>query len=236
MSAPNSFSVAALTALIGAVAAAVLTTAYADWHQLPKGDIGAGFVMLGIALASGIGAFTIGWVMAGVVGPGFWKALACSSGVVLAIAGVVAFATYQRPDLPPTIGGDQLMLHLEIRLPVGHTRPAGEPHFKLATSAERTRFVAMDGDLKLPETRLENERWVIPADVRLFTARGPLTASATVDGKDIGSFVVPLPAVPSKAEEEWSAWLPQPGPGEQPQSDAQSSFRFRVRRVPRPTR
>lgn len=231
---PLSFLIAAITGVIGLIAAGLITIAYQDWYHVSIRDAGAGFAVIIIALLGGVAAFIFGLIVARFVGPGFGKALGCSAGIVLGIAGLLALRFYLGADFPPTIGGERLMLEFEIQLPVGHARPSGEMQFGIRTSAKRTRFAAEAGEMKWSEARLENDRWILPAEVSLFTSRGHLTMNATVGGADIGEFAVPLPRRPGKADEQWSGWFPQPPPGEPPWPESKSSFRFRVRRIPPP--
>ncbi len=229
-----SLLIAVLTGVLGLFGSGLVTCAYEDWYHVSSHDIGAAFLIIDIAVLGGITAFVIGLIAARVVGPGFGKALGCASGIVLGIAGLVTVMLYLLADFPPTIDGEELTLELEIKLPVGHAKPSGETLLRLSTSADHVQFSAENGELKLSEAHLENERWIVPAEVFLFTSRGPLTMSASIGSEGIGDFVVPLPARPGKANEQWSEWFPQPRAGDPPWPDTQSSFRFRVRRIPPP--
>ncbi len=223
-----------LTAVIGLFSAGIVTVAYQDWDHVPSPDIGAGLLVILNALLGGIVGFVIGLIVSRVYGPGFEKAMALSSGIVLGIAGLAALSLYLFADIPPTLNGEELTFEFEIKLPVGHAKPEGEGKFTLASSSNHTVRASQDGKLNVSDARLENDRWIIPAEAFLFTSRGLRTTSTTLGTEDIGGFVVPLPAHPGKAHEQWSEWHPQPLPGDPPRPGSRSSFRFRVRRIPPP--
>ena len=72
--------------------------------------------------------------------------------------------------------------------------------------------------------------------VRLdFTGRGQRLLEAGVGDKNLGAFIVPLPAHPGSAEQQWSDWLPHAASGQPPLPD-QVTYRFRVARTSEPLR
>jgi hypothetical protein len=88
-----------------------------------------------------------------------------------------------------------------------------------------------DGKLKFAEARLENGRWVIPAEVLLFTMRGHRSIDFAMGDRSFGGFLIPLPARPGKKFQQWSDWFPNPPPGRPPWPDTEPSCRFRLQQI-----
>lgn len=222
------------------LSAGLVAAVYAQWYNVSNREGAAGFFIMGIAIFGGIGGCIHGLVIARfLAAQGIWKALACSSGTLLCVAGFAALMFYVFADIPPKIQGDQLHLEVEIKLPAGHARPAGKAKFTLGSVINHRQRAAQQGDLHLDKTRLEDGRWIVPAEVFLFTARGLRCIMAEVEGTNIASFIIPLPARPGSTQEQWSEWGPQPRTGSPPWPDSQPSYRFRVQRIlpppPQPT-
>ncbi len=230
-----SFLVAALSGILGLFSSGFVAAAYANWYHVSTREGAAGFFVVGMALLGGIAGFIVGLVSSRVVAaPSFGKVIACSSGVVLGIAGLAALLLYVLADIPPRIDGDELRLEVEIRLPAGYAKPDGKPEFTLGSVINHTQRASESGELKVNAARLENGRWIITAEVQLFTTRGLRSIGARLDEKDIAGFIVPLPARPGKAHEQWSEWGPRPPAGSPPWPDTEPSYRFRVQRIPPP--
>ncbi len=66
-----------------------------------------------------------------------------------------------------------------------------------------------EGKILHEAARLEGKRWIVPAEVELFTERGKRCVMlAQRDATEVTSFLLPLPRRPGKEYEEWSQWLP----------------------------
>lgn len=237
-----SFLVALITGIVGLIGAGFAAGAYASWYHMTTREGAAGFFVLGMGLLGGMASFVIGLLVAriGASGapPSFVKAIAASNGIILAICGLVVLVCYLLADFPPTIDGEELRLEVEIRLPAGHAKPVSDEkstaEFTLGSVVNHTRRASQPGTLKVADAREENGRWIIPAEVFVFTTRGDRSIDARLGGESIAGFVIPLPARPGKEHEQWSKWMPQPPAGSSPWPDTKSSFRFRVQRIPPP--
>ncbi|MCP5558984.1 MAG: hypothetical protein H7A55_14665 [Verrucomicrobiaceae bacterium] len=223
-----------LTGIIGLLTSGLVTDCYLVWYHRPN-DVGSSFLVVGMALLGGLLASILGVIVARVMGPGGWKVFGSSSGLVLAVNGLIATALYLGADIPPTIGGQSLRLEMEIRLPLGHAKPLGKGEFILASAVDGVQKNSQSGELRVDAVRLEDDRWIVPAEAKLFSSRGMRITAATIGDEDIGGFVVPLPKHPGEAYERWSEWYPQSRPGDPPWPNTKSSFRIRVARIPPPS-
>lgn len=235
-----------LAALIAGVAglltAGIVTSAYVDWYHVSSFEGGSGYMVLGLALLGGAGSFLAGLVFALAIAasgrPVFWRASLLSCGAILGLGVAIALVLYLLADFPPTIGGERLRLEVEIRLPASLRTPpvemGGDPEFILGSVVNHTQRASEYGKLKLDQARMENGRWIVPAEVFLFTSRGLRSIDAKIGERSIAGFVVPLPDHPGREQEQWSGWGPQPPAGSPPWPDTEPSYRFRVQRIPPP--
>lgn len=237
-----SLGAALITGVVGLLTAGVVAAAYVDWYNVSSFEGASGFLIIGVALIGGAVSFVIGLVVAlarSAAGrPFFWWSALATCGASLGLGGAVALVLYLLADFPPTIDGQELRLEVEIRLPAGQTVPSDKSGvdsvFFLGSMVDHTQRASRYGTLKLDQARMENGRWIVPAEVLLFTSRGLRSIDARIGEKRIAGFIVPLPPHPGKADEQWSGWGPHPPPGSPPWPETESSYRFRVQRVPPP--
>lgn len=237
---PISFLVAALTGVLGLFSAGLVAAAYAHWYNVSTREGAAGFMIVSVAILGGIAGGIVGLATARLLaGANFWKATGCSLGLVLGIAVLVMLLFYLLADIPPELGGNALRLEVEIKLPAGQAKQSGKGAFTLGSVINHRQRAAQPGALHLDQARRENDRWIVPADAHLFTMRGRRTITAEVAETNIARFIIPLPARPDSAFEQWSEWLPQPRAGEPPWPENKTAYRFRVQRIlpppPEPT-
>jgi hypothetical protein len=235
-----SLVVSFLTGVLGLACGVFLGDAYVRWYRVSSFEGEAGYAMIGIALLSGLAGLVVGLVAArGVAAgaaPGFLKALGAAWGVYLALAGVLASFWWLRADIRPRIDGNRLMLEVELELPRDEGGPPTaqqeDARFELGSVVRHVQRKAWTGTIRIEEARLEDGRWVVPAEVPLQTMRGDRLVVLKLDGLDLIGFVVPLPARPGRRFEAWSGWGPQPAPGEPPWPENRASYRYRVRQIP----
>src|SRR5262249_12227229 len=150
---------------------------------------------------------------------------------VLVISGVTTCVCWLVADIPPQIGGRELSLEVELRLPVGQTNsPAaasGETSLALGSVVRHVQRASQRGEMDITKARFEGGRWIIPGAVDLFTMRGLRSVDFVIGGESCG-FIIPLPARPSKKFEQWSDWFPEPPPHKAAWPDTKPSCRFRV--------
>ena len=238
-----SWVVAAISGVLGLVAAGFVANLCADWYRVSGFEGKAGYVVLSSALIGGLAGAAVGLVTARVVAAmiaaGFLTALGISLAIIVVCASAVALAAWTFADIPPRIAGQELMLEIELRLPRGETTPPGDipgaASFALGSVVDHVRRAAGTGNLQLDAARLDDGRWIIPVSVFLFTARGQRSIDVQLGGKRAGGFIVPLPARPGSEFLQWSDWGPREDPAGQPWPETAASYRFRVVRIAPPS-
>lgn len=229
---PLSLFMALLTGGITMLVSGWLANLYSTWYNVASREGAAGFLMVGIALLGGLVGLGLGLTAARLFhSSGFWKVFGLFLTAEALLAGLVLLLLYLLADIPPKLAGEELQLQVEIRLPAGAPRPEGKPAFRLGSLIRSRQRAAQNGELLLEKARMEEGRWVVPANAFLFTSRGKRFIIAELNGAIIGAFVIPLPAHPRAEQENWSDWGPRPPAGKAPWPEDQPSYRFRVQRL-----
>ncbi|MCC7191568.1 MAG: hypothetical protein IT444_02195 [Phycisphaeraceae bacterium] len=227
-----SIVVALVTGIVALLSAGLVASLYANWYRVTNFEGTSGFMVVGVALLGGIAGTIVGLLIARILaGAGFWKAAGGAIGFVLIVAALTTLMFYLFADLPPTLGNDQLILEVEIKLPAGQPLPEGSTKFTLGSVINNRQRASCSGTMNLKKARLEDNRWIVPAEVDLFTTRGRRMILAEVEGNRLAAFIVPLPAKPTSSYEQWSDWEPRPRPGNPPWPDSNPSYRFRIQRI-----
>jgi hypothetical protein len=103
---------------------------HASWHQLPNREGAVGYLVIFAALIGGVASFIAGLIIARVVAtgtdPGFFNAFVWGLGLVVVLTGLFLLVSRASADIPPTLGGHELLLEVEFRLPVGFSPPPAE--------------------------------------------------------------------------------------------------------------
>jgi len=214
-----------------------------DWYNISSFEGGSGYFVVAMSLLGLIAGSIIGLVASRVVAarpkPSFLKALGASSLTIALLLALIAGGMRLVADVPPEIDGDTLFLHVELRWPATGLPPpaslAGAGYVRLGASSGSVVRKQEEGPLFLEDATLVDGRWVVPGAVWIFTSRGQRLLMAGIGEKDLGGFLVPLPAHPSAEHEEWSPWLPRAADGQPPLPD-QLTYRFRVVRTTQPLR
>ena len=232
-----SFLAALLSGIAGLLLAGFIASACVSWYHIPNREGAAGYYVIFLAIGGGIAGFIIGLIVArivaGNIGPGFGREFGVAIAVIVVIAGIFALLARVFADVPPEIDGRDLSLEVEFRFP--ETPPAeeaptasGEWDFRLASLAGNTQRTFRLGKVHSENARIEEGRWIVPAEVPVFTSRGKRVVLLQRDSEAPNGFLVPLPSRPGRRSLEWSDWLPA-GVADK------LSFRFRVQKtVPPP--
>ena len=240
----SSIFVGILTAIVGAVASALVANRAVDWYNVSSFEAGSAAFVVSFIFLGLVAGFIIGVVasrvMSAGVNPGFLKVVGASNGILLGLVAVVGVSARLLADVPPTIDGDQLMLAVEIRWPEGHTTsPAalpGEPTIRLGSlTGGRVMRKSSRGPLWTADARLVDGRWVVPGAVDIFTTRGKFMLAAELGEKANHGFLIALSGRPSKKDFEWTQWYPTARPGAAPLPNG-FTYRYRVQPRSQPVR
>jgi hypothetical protein len=237
MSWPVSLGVALLTAAVGLLLGGWVATLAVGWYRVSSFEGASGYFVVAIALLGFIGGLVVALVMSRVVagsyGLGFWRTLLASQLIVAVIAGVVGGVARLAADVPPTLGGERLMLAVEIRWPATVTAsPTTDDtprRLRLYSLTNRTVRNSREGALWSEEARREDGRWIVPGAVAVYTSRGDRLLAIEPPPEGAKGFLVPLPAHPKEAQLAWSEWLPRSRDG----TALPDGFTMRFRVLPR---
>lgn len=225
-------AVGILTGLAWLFGGGFVANSCVKWYRISSFEGGSGYFIVVISLISGVLGLIAGIVVACALrsgpNPSFLKALGAAWGITLALTMMALAVCWWLADIPPRIDGRPLLLEVELRLPKGAGSPAGggESFLKLHSLAGQTSRGSETGELRPGEARLENERWIVPGEVAVFTQRGSRLLQIQLNGEEVQGALVPLPARPGKPFLEWSEWLPR-----SPWPDTKYSYRFRVQLI-----
>jgi hypothetical protein len=244
MSWGSSIFVGVVTAAVGAVAAGFVATLAVGWYRISSFEAGSAVFVVGFGILGLVAGLIIGIVasrvIAGGADPGMLKALGASHGVLLGIIAVVGVAARLIADVPPTIGGEKLMLAVEVRWPEGTTTsPAtipGEPHIQLGSvNGAHTLRASSRGPLWTQDAHQVDGRWVAPGAVDIFTTRGSLVMNVVLDTATTHGFLLPLSGRPRSGDMQWTEWYPRAKPGAPPLPNG-FTYRYRVQKRSEPVR
>lgn len=227
----RTLSLALLTAVVGGILGAVLGDVATEALGVTdfEGARGYAVVFLCIPLGLAIGAI-VGVTVGRWLGPTapWWKAQGWSLLVTALIGfGLTGVIVLSAPT-PPTLGGAELDLALEIRMPPGRAVPDSADHgvFSAVLVSNDKVKDRVGVQLDFSAASLHEGRVVIPGTVWLAesTRRRSLAISDSTRGV---WFDLPLRARPDSSDMAWSAWFP--APGERASSDVGGTGGFQVR-------
>jgi hypothetical protein len=238
-----SITASLLSGLAGLFLAGFIANACVSWYNISSREGQSGYFVVFMALLGGVAGMVIGLITARVIaahyGPGFFKELGGALGAVLLIAGITASLCRLLADVPPKLEGAEMNLEVEFRFPAGTDTAepptaSGEWAVQLGSISGHRQRAYRFGPVHSKAARREADRWIVPAEVYLFTTRGKRFIVLYQSGKDVGGILLPLPGHPGKSFETWSDWLPRQQPDGQPWPTDKMSYRFRVAKVPPP--
>ena len=239
-----SLAIALLTGLVSLIAGGVVAEWCVGWYRISSFEGGSGYFVVFMALLSGIAGTIVGLVIAraaaAVPSMNAFKAAGLALATVLAVAAGVAGGARLLADVPPELDDERLYLLVELKWPTGQpppTRDAGAGIVRLGARSGSTIRVEEEGPLFLEDARLEQQQWIVPGVVEIFTTRGTPIVNAFVRDTPIASFVPPLRRRPTHEDLQWSEWLPATAAAS-PAADALGpvSYRFRVSKRTAPAR
>jgi hypothetical protein len=237
-----SLGVALVTAAGGLVLGGYIASLAVGWYRVSSFEGGAGYFVVALALLGFVVGAIVGLVMSRVVAEslhfGLWRTLLGAQVAIATIAVIVGGVARLAADVPPTLGGERLLLVVEVRWPSSvQASPATDTtprRLRLYSLAGRTARNSQDGALWMEDARREDGRWTVPGAVAVYTSRGDRMLAIEPAPDGARGLLVPLPAHPRKAQLEWSDWMPRV-PSGTPVADG-FAMRFRVLPVSQPVR
>jgi hypothetical protein len=236
MSWPLSIAVAVLSGALGLLAGGLVMVACVRWYRISSFEGASGYAVGAVALLGALLGVILGLVTSRMLtgaGPtGFFKGVGVSWGLILALAAIATAIAWSLADIPPTIDGKELLLDVEIKLPVDVTQsPAqgqGESSLALGSVVNHVQRASERGELRVADARLDTGRWVVPGSVHVFTMRGLRSLDIQLNGEPSFGFIIALPARPGREFTDWSEWGPRPPAPNPPWPDTKPCYRFRV--------
>jgi hypothetical protein len=237
-----SIAIALLTAAAGLVLGGYLASLAVGWYRVSSFEGGSGYFVVAFALLGLVAGFVVGLAVSRVgaasFGFGFWKAFLASQLIVGGLAVFVGGIARLAADVPPTLGGEAMLMQVEIRWPASTTEsPATD------TTARRLRLFSVSGGrarnsrvgaLWPEDARQEDGHWIVPGAVAVYTSRGDRMLLIEPQPEGARGWQVPLPGHPGKTQLAWSPWIPRTPDGT-PLPDA-FTMRFKVLPVSQPVR
>jgi len=223
--------IALLTAIAGGTLGLVLGDAVTRALGVSDFEGARGYAVVFLIIPAGIILGIIAAIvtarMLGADAP-WWKVQGIALLVTGAIAGGIAGFLVLTAPKPPTLGGSELDLLIEIRMPEGRAAPdtASYGGFSAVLVSNNRSKKRIGATLDHAAVRVEDGRVIIPG--KFWLAETTRNRSMAINDPPNGYwFDLPLAAKPTHADREWSAWFP--APGEQASTDIRGTAGFQVR-------
>lgn len=228
----RTLAIAFLTGILGAVLAVVGGEITTRAHHVSDFEGGRGMLLAFVILPAG---FIVGAIIGGVAakkwpGPGFGgfaQAQLIGWGITAALALMVFGFAWWRAPRPPQVGGEDVDLAIEVRMPEGRTLP--DTTFTVLFTSQGYGDDRRNADLYLDRTSMSDGRVVIPGLAILYnqSSRRYLVVNDT-DGKHYW-FDLPLRGRPAAKDLEWTDWWPAPGQSATRDINGNGGFQIRYR-------
>ncbi|MEP6835144.1 MAG: hypothetical protein ABJB74_17285 [Gemmatimonas sp.] len=234
---------AIVTAAIGTAVSGYFANLAVRWYRVSGFEGGSGYFVVGLALCGLVAGLIVGLIIsrmvAGSAHPSLLWALLYSAAVILIVTSLAAGTARLVADIPPTIDGERVLLHVEARWPVTRAgSPANTPGVALLDLGASTFFRKQEpqhGPLWKEDAHKVDGRWTVSGVVPMVTSRGtPVIAIALNDAERV-SFTMPKLPHPTAKDSAWSAWIPTAGQSGAT-GDSSVTYRYRVLKLTEPVR
>lgn len=240
------FATALLSGIIGCAGMCGISMLCIKWYRISSFEGGSGYFMVLLMIAGALGGCIAGFIAAR-VGYASWNEswyaqLGSGVGTIVALLAIVLAVTYVRADHVPDVGGRDLVVAWEVRLPVPDENdpfaPKGNPadwpekelRLQLVSVRDRKPIGSREAEFDRAAFHEVDHQWVLPARVPLFTSKGEFCVNLTTGGRDDG-FWPRLTAFPSEVDFQWTPWYRTNKSGDKP-ADAQAlMYRFRFEKA-----
>lgn len=205
-----SLSSAVVAAIVGCLLAFYIGEKCVTWYRISSFEGSSGYAVVFMAFGGLLAGFLVGLAVSKSFGTGFLHGTGLALAAVAAISGVVYLLARLGGDVPPEINGDNLHLQVEMRMAPGwqpsHLARAGQNYCLLTSLAGNQRRRPRYGTLDFENATQQDGRWIVPCQVPIHSTRSPLLVGVQLGKKTELEFVSPLPAQPTAANEQWTAW------------------------------
>jgi hypothetical protein len=218
-----STAIGVLTALAGGTMAAYLANLAIVWLHISSFGGKSGFFFVTVVVAALLAGFTIGAIGARTAKT-LVQAIGRPFGTLLVISAVFLGILRLVGDIPPTIGGDELNVLVELRYPATQEIKTADYPFDnritLATVGRngREQKRQLSGLLMLDKVRTEGNMRIVQAEAFLNSQTSERRMRLYIADKERAKFTLPLPANPTPEDEHWTEW-----------ANASNGFSYRVR-------
>lgn len=213
----RSVAVGIITAAAAGAGAGWLAHLCIGWYRVSSREGASGCFFVAVAGLGCLAGFAIGVVCARIVAAGasagFFRELGLALGATAALLALAVLFAWLGADRTPTLGGRELEVEIEVRLPAGQApQPVAAddiPPYVTITADSGDRHQT-SGPLRLAEAWLEEGRWIVPGAVALETSDPGKTLGVRLPGQETQFFRLTLPARPDPAAMGWGPWLDAP--------------------------
>lgn len=214
----KAIAIGLVNAILGMFCAGGIAMLCVEWYRITSFEGASGYFVVMTALLGLVAGFFIGligalFLFAKRMTPP-WAALGYVTGGTVLLAGMITAGAYLRADLPPKIDGRELMLEFEVRFPENFTPPTQEERAYVVVTRDHGNRSQRLGDLRFSDARREDGALIVPASVYLHTSDRGKALGVVVGDRTPQYHNLPVPAKPTRADMEWSAWLPGPSFGD----------------------
>lgn len=238
-----SFGVGVATAIVGLLVGGWLANRFVSWYHIPVRDGGAGYFIAFQALFAAFVGLILGIVVSRYAGNFMdvtvMRALVSAQVLMLLLLGTVGGVARLFADVPPEIGGQKLLLSVELSWPEAGApvleSSTSEAYLRLRSSVGRGVDMPKDGALWTDRPRHESSRVIVPGAVEIYTGRGKRLLQVMNGDSTTTAFEVPLESAPKQSALEWSVWIPVAA-GSAGSETAALQYRYRVVKRNEPVR
>lgn len=240
-----SLGTALLMAVLGAFAMGVLADRWTVWFRVTSAEGAAGYFVLLYGLLGAVGGFLVGLLCARYAVQGddarFLHGLGLGACWVLGVVGVLAVVSHTLADHPPKLEGKSLVLDVEIRMASGAPKPATDDLNSMVTLENGLGRTTSWTTVPWARAREGDGHWVLPFTLALRSSSAHRKLLIQWGTNDWLTASMPLRSKPTRADFEWSSWLPterldQPPPESASGGSGAVEVRYRVGlAAPKPT-
>ena len=214
---------------------------WVKWFQISSFEGASGYFIVGLALLGAVVGLVLSIMVARVahvqIGREWYIQIGAAIVAVATSLLIVLAISYLQADLTPDLGGQDIVVVWEVRLPkeIDTTFPDNadprewndeELRLQLVSVVGGTSGLSGEASFDRKAFSLENGQWILPARVPLFTSKGDLCVNLKLAGRDDG-FWPPFKPTLSPSYIQWSGWLRTANSTEASDDSSATMYRFK---------